>query len=179
MMEPAFQPPRETRRQDLPPPGFGHGPSGGNSFGALVQQPNIEPRRQEFQGPPRTREEDAPVYSSLTSYGPQPLPAATQSGPTSYVQRSGSATAARVDLPTTPKGQYRQPLPHGEPVRLHHKLTMEDIRPGNTRMSMEDTSLGSMCQLVWPLLATTITTRLGPPRWPVVLLVRLRLQRPQ
>jgi hypothetical protein len=59
-----------------------------------------------------------------------------------------------VDLPTTPRGQHLQPLPHGEPVRLHHKLTMEDIRPGNTRMSMGDNSLGSMCQLVWPLLAS-------------------------
>jgi hypothetical protein len=38
-MEPAVQPPRETKRQDLPPHGFGHGPSGGNPFGAPVQQP--------------------------------------------------------------------------------------------------------------------------------------------
>jgi hypothetical protein len=45
IMEPAVQPPRETRRQDLPPPGFGHGPPGWNLFGAPIQQSNIEPQR--------------------------------------------------------------------------------------------------------------------------------------
>jgi hypothetical protein len=95
-MEPAVQPPRKTRRQDLPSPGYGHGPPGGNSFGAPVQQPNIEPQRQEFQGPPKTREEDTPVHSSPTLYRPpQPLPAATQGGPASYAQGSGSATASQ------------------------------------------------------------------------------------
>jgi hypothetical protein len=48
IMEPAVQPPKETRRQDLPPPGFEHGPPSGDSFRAPVQQPNIEPQRQEF-----------------------------------------------------------------------------------------------------------------------------------
>jgi hypothetical protein len=77
------------------------------------------------------------------------------------------------------RGQQLQPLPRGEPARLHHKLTMEDVRPGNIRMSMEDNSMRSMCQLIKPLLAATNTTRLGPPGWLMVLLERLRLQGPQ
>jgi hypothetical protein len=56
----------------------------------------MEPQRQEFQSPPRSREEDIPVYSSPTLYGPpQPLPAATQCGPASYGQGSGFATASQ------------------------------------------------------------------------------------
>jgi hypothetical protein len=86
---------------------------------------------------------------------------------------------ARVDPRTMPRGQYLQQLPRVEPARLHHKLNMEDIRPGNIRMSMEGNNLGSMCQLVWPLLVATNTTRLGPPGWLLVLLEQLRLQVPQ
>jgi hypothetical protein len=85
----------------------------------------------------------------------------------------------RVDLPTPPKAQHLQPLSHGEPARLHHKLTMEDIRPSSICISMGVNSLGSMCQLVWPLLAATNTTRMGPPGWLMVLLERLRSQGPQ
>jgi hypothetical protein len=85
----------------------------------------------------------------------------------------------RVDLPTMPRGQRLQPPPRGKPVKLLHKLTMEDVRPGNTRMSMEHSSRGSTCQLVWPLLVATITIRLGPPGWLVVLPERLRLLEPQ
>jgi hypothetical protein len=54
----------------------------------------------------------------------------------------------RVDLPTMPRGQRLQPPPHGEPVRLHHTLTMEDIRPGNTHMSIgeQQPGRGFTCQ---------------------------------